>query len=89
MRIANLPTEPQTVSVTNRYQARKTGRRVLFRKAGEVAGTRRHIEIIKWMNYVTDGRFVTLAADLSSPSTWSTAVCGVTMILRPIRPARA
>jgi transketolase len=38
----------------------------LFRKPGEVAGTRRGIsEIIKWMNYVTEGRFITLAADLS------------------------
>ncbi len=39
---------------------------MLFRKPGEVAGTRRGIsEIIKWMNYVTDNRFFTLAADLS------------------------
>ena len=31
-----------------------------------MAGTRRGIsEIIKWMNYVTDNRFITLAADLS------------------------
>ena len=38
----------------------------LFRKPGEIAGTRRGIsEIIKWMNYVTDSRFITLAADLS------------------------
>jgi transketolase len=38
----------------------------LFRKPGEVAGTRRAIsEIIKWMNYVTDNRFITIAADLS------------------------
>jgi transketolase len=38
----------------------------LFRKPGEVAGTRRGIsEILKWMNYVTDNRFLTIAADLS------------------------
>jgi transketolase len=38
----------------------------LFRKPGEMAGTRRGIsEIIKWMNYVTDNRFFTIAADLS------------------------
>ena len=38
----------------------------LFRKPGEVAGTRRGIsEIVKWMNYVTDNRFITIAADLS------------------------
>jgi transketolase len=67
LRVANLPTEPQTVSVTNRFTgAQKQVAVVLFRKAGEVAGTRRGIsEIIKWMNYVTDNRFITLAADLS------------------------
>ncbi|MBV9742522.1 MAG: hypothetical protein JO099_02060 [Acidobacteriia bacterium] len=38
----------------------------LFRKSGEAAGARRGIsEIIKWMNYVTGNRFVTIAADLS------------------------
>src|SRR6202035_5690107 len=38
----------------------------LFRKPGEVAGARRAIsEIFKWMNYVTDWRFFTVAADLS------------------------
>ena len=38
----------------------------LFRKPGEAAGARRGIsEIIKWMNYVTDNRFFTIAADLS------------------------
>jgi transketolase len=67
LRVANLPTEPQTVTVENRFTgAQKQVGIVLFRKAGEVAGTRRGIsEIIKWMNYVTDNRFVTLAADLS------------------------
>jgi transketolase len=67
LRVANLPTDPQTVSVTNRFTgSQKEVGIVLFRKPGEVAGTRRGIsEIIKWMNYVTDGRFITLAADLS------------------------
>jgi transketolase len=67
LRVANLPTDPQTVSVTNRYTgAKKEVAVVLFRKPGEIAGTRRGIsEIIKWMNYVTDNRFITLAADLS------------------------
>jgi transketolase len=38
----------------------------LFRKAGEVAGTRRAIsEIVKWLNYVTGNRMLTAAADLS------------------------
>jgi transketolase N-terminal domain/subunit len=66
LRVANLPTDPQTVTVTNRYTgAQKQVGIVLFRKPGEIAGTRRGIsEIIKWMNYVTDNRFITLAADL-------------------------
>ncbi|HSR08189.1 MAG TPA: hypothetical protein VLM42_13635, partial [Bryobacteraceae bacterium] len=67
LRVANLPVEPQTVTVSNRLSgAQKQAAIVLFRKPGEVAGTRRCIsEIIKWMNYVTDNRFITLAADLS------------------------
>ena len=67
LRVANLPTDPQSVTVQNRFTgAQKQVGIVLFRKAGEVAGTRRGIsEIIKWMNYVTDNRFITLAADLS------------------------
>jgi transketolase len=67
LRVANLPEEPQTVTAKNRLSnAQKQVAIVLFRKPGEVAGTRRAIsEIIKWMNYVTDNRFLTLAADLS------------------------
>ncbi|MES1260726.1 MAG: hypothetical protein ABUS49_03240 [Acidobacteriota bacterium] len=67
LRVANLPVEPQTLTVENRISgARKQIAVSLFRKPGEMAGTRRCIsEIIKWMNYVTDNRFVTLAADLS------------------------
>ena len=67
LRVANLPVEPQKVTVTNRFSgAEKQVAITLFRKPGEMAGTRRAIsEIIKWMNYVTDNRFFTLAADLS------------------------
>jgi transketolase len=67
LRVANLPVEPQIVTATNRYtSARKEVAISLFKKAGDVAGSRRAIsEIIKWMNYVTDNRFITLAADLS------------------------
>jgi transketolase len=67
LRVKNLPTEPQTVTVVNRLSnAQKQVAIVLFRKPGEVAGTRRGVsEIIKWVNYVTDNRFITLAADLS------------------------
>ena len=67
LRVANLPTEPQKVTVTNRISgAEKQVAITLFRKPGEVAGTRRAIsEFIKWMNYVTGNRFFTIAADLS------------------------
>ena len=67
LRVGNLPTEPQNVTVTNRASgAEKQVGISLFHKPGEVAGTRRAIsEIIKWMNYVTGNRFFTIAADLS------------------------
>jgi transketolase len=67
LRVANLPVEPQTLLVKNPlYGAEKHVHVSLFRKPGEVAGTRRGIsEIIKWVNYVTENRFITLAADLS------------------------
>jgi len=67
LRAANLPTDPQKVSVENAVSgAKKDVSIALFRKAGDVAGTRRAIsEIVKWMNYVTGNRFLTIAADLS------------------------
>lgn len=67
LRVANLPVEPQKVTVTNSVSgAEKQVGVTLFRKAGEMAGTRRAIsEIIKWMNYITGNRFFTIAADLS------------------------
>src|SRR5271163_3240578 len=67
LRVANLPVDPQKVTVKNQLSGlEKQVGITLFRKPGEVAGTRRGIsEIIKWMNYVTEGRFITLAADLS------------------------
>src|SRR5262249_30225422 len=44
----------------------KEVRVALFRKSGGVAGARRAIsEIVKWLNYVTGNRMLTLAADLS------------------------
>ena len=67
LRVANLPVDPQTVTVTNAVSgATKPVTIALFRKAREVAGTRRAIsEIVKWMNVVTDNRLLTIAADLS------------------------
>ncbi len=67
LRVANLPEEPQTLTVKNEVSgAEKTLKIALFRKAGEVAGARRAIsEIVKWSNHVTGNRVLTLAADLS------------------------
>src|SRR5205823_14803830 len=67
LRVKNLPVEPQKVTVKNRFtSAEKQVDIALFKKPGEAAGARRGIsEIIKWMNYVTENRFFTLAADLS------------------------
>jgi transketolase len=67
LRVANLPREPQTLSVMNAISGKQKEVGItLFRKPGEAAGARRAIsEIIKWLNYVTDNRFFTIAADLS------------------------
>ena len=67
LRVENLPVEPQTLNAKNPVSGEEQEVDIsLFKKPGEVAGTRRGIsEIIKWMNYVTDNRFITLAADLS------------------------
>ena len=62
LRVDNLPTKPQTVTGAKGEVGIE-----LFKEAGEVAGTRRAIsEVVKWMNHVTDNRFITISADLSS-----------------------
>ena len=68
LRPQNIPLEPVSVEVTNEASGEtKSVDIALAKKPGEVAGTRRAIsELIKWVNYVTDNRFITLAADLSS-----------------------
>ena len=67
LRVANLPEEPQALDVENPVSGEKRQLKIaLFRKAGEMAGARRGVsEIIKWLNYVTNNRVLTLAADLS------------------------
>ena len=67
LQVENLPVEPQTLTAKNPVSGEEQEADIsLFKEPGEVAGTRRAIsEIIKWMNYVTDNRFITLAADLS------------------------
>jgi len=65
--VDKLPMEPQTVSVRNPSTGEEKKVEIkLFEEPGNVRGTRRAIsEIIKWMNYVTENRFVTVAADLA------------------------
>ena len=67
LRVENLPVAPQHLTTGNPVSGEQQEVEIsLFKKPGEVAGTRRAIsEIIKWVNYVTDNRFITLAADLS------------------------
>ncbi len=67
LRVANLPEEPQTLPVKNPVSgAEKQLKIALFRKYGEIAGARRGVsEIVKWLNYVTGNRALTIAADLS------------------------
>ena len=67
LRVKNLPVEPQKVKASNAVSgAEKEVGITLFRKPGEIAGTRRAIsEIVKWLNYVTGNRMLTIAADLS------------------------
>ena len=65
--VKNLPMEPQGVTVRNPVSgAVKDVTITLFEEPGKVRGARRAIsEIIRWMNYVTDNRLITVAADLS------------------------
>ena len=66
LRVQNLPMEPQSVTVRNPVTgAEKDVSIKLFEEPGQRRGSRRAIsEIFKWMNYVTENRLVTLAADL-------------------------
>jgi transketolase len=65
--VDNLPKEATTVSVENPVTGEKKDVGItLYEQPGAVKGTRRAIsEIIKWANYVTDNRFVIVAADLA------------------------
>ena len=67
LKVKNLPVGAQDLTVTNPSTGdRKQLGVKLFEEPGNVRGTRRAIsEIIKWMNYVTDNRFVVVAADLA------------------------
>ena len=63
-----LPTDPTEVEVTDPHTGKKVSSTIsLFLPPGEKKGGRRAIsEVGRWLNYVTDGRFLTMAADLSS-----------------------
>jgi transketolase len=67
LRVANLPMDTQKVSAKNDLSgATKEVSITLFEQPGKAWGARRAIsEVVKWMNFVTGNRFVTLAADLS------------------------
>ena len=67
LRVESLPQEPQTVAVRNPVSGEEKEVSIkLFEEPGNKRGTRRAIsEILKWMNYVTDNRLVTIAADLA------------------------
>jgi len=65
--VASLPVEPMEVTARNRLSGNEKKVSItLFQPPGKAAGARRAIsEIIKWMNFVTGNRFITLSADLS------------------------
>ena len=67
LRVENLPTEPVEATLKNPHTGEEVNKTIkLFLPPGEKRGTRRAIsEIGKWLNYVTEGRFLTIAADLS------------------------
>ncbi|MDX1647398.1 MAG: hypothetical protein R3304_09660 [Longimicrobiales bacterium] len=63
-----LPVESPEVEATDPESGERVKSTIdLFLPAGEKRGARRAIsEVGRWMNYVTEGRFLTMAADLSS-----------------------
>jgi len=67
LKVSHLPREAQTVTARNQFSGEEKEVAIkLYEEPGNVRGTRRAIsEIIKWMNYVTENRFITVAADLA------------------------
>ncbi len=65
--VENLPVEAQNLTVRNSESGEEKEIAIkLFEEPGNVRGTRRAIsEIVKWMNYVTENRFMIVAADLA------------------------
>ena len=67
LEVKNLPMDAQKVTVVNPISGEEKKLSIkLFEEAGNSRGTRRAIsEIVKYMNYVTENRFVIVAADLA------------------------
>lgn len=67
LEVKNLPLEPQALTVKNPVSGESKDISIkLFEEPGNVRGTRRAIsEIVKYMNYVTNNRFLIVAADLA------------------------
>ncbi|MBI20706.1 MAG: hypothetical protein CL780_00470 [Chloroflexi bacterium] len=67
LKVHNLPKEPQDLKIkTNGSKHDEQINIKLFEEPGNIKGTRRAIsEIFKWMNYVTNNKFVIVAADLA------------------------
>eukprot|EP01103_Thecamoeba_quadrilineata_P002348 TRINITY_DN12318_c0_g1_i1.p1 TRINITY_DN12318_c0_g1~~TRINITY_DN12318_c0_g1_i1.p1 ORF type:complete len:879 (+),score=193.14 TRINITY_DN12318_c0_g1_i1:60-2639(+) len=68
LRVENLPEKEFEIVVTHPTTGKEVKKKIkLFAKAGEALGPRRVTsEIGKWINYVTNNRLVTVAADLSN-----------------------
>ena len=67
LKVANLPIAHQNLNARNSSSGEEKEVSIkLFEEPGNVGGPRRAVsEVVKWMNYVTDNRFLTIAADLA------------------------
>ena len=67
LKVDQLPVTPQSVTVTDVGGSKTSTVDIkLFEEAGNLRGARRAVsEIFKWTNYVTNNRFVAVAADLA------------------------
>ena len=67
LQVEHLPTTPQKVVVEDSHNNKHVERQIsLFLEPGIKKGPRRAVsEIGAWLNYVTNGRFLTMAADVS------------------------
>jgi len=68
LRVENLPQDTITLNVKHPFTGKESSVSIsLFAKPGVKKGSRRAIsEVGKWLNYVTNNRFLTISADLSN-----------------------